>query len=186
MSWLDETDPKDAYFNVLRELKDSLKIYLGYPPHNIKENKDCRDPKYLQQLERTYGAKLPQLLDKVGLKDLGYVAPKQTIIEPTKSLIKTVKAIYEIRDLYFWNNDRRWTGQNTSYWLCSTNSIYAEKENKVIYHEFNTLIKTLSGEFKFKSFHLHNSVFFVDSGMIHKEIDSLRAEVFVMRLSGLL
>lgn len=170
----------DAYQELHRSLRDSLKRYLGYPPYNGPNNPHKRCPKYAQYLEKTHGRSLKGLLKKAGMKDFGETSPPaDRPAEPSNAIIKSLKRIYEVEELYFWIPHRY--PSNRCIWECSTNK--SNIKGEIIASDFKFLLRVLSGESKSTR---EVSVTSVDSGNKHVTLDSLREEILVMKLSGLL
>lgn len=176
VSW--EFLPDETYDKVLKNMKDDLKRYLGYPPHNVAENKCKRNPEFLKTLQIRYGRTLPELLERTGMDDLGDTAPPKTTHMPTSSMLKAIKRIYGIENLIF--------GLDYTGWKCSTKPSDIEGM-RFDYGEFERLIKVLDGQIKLKN-RLPNlgKVLFLDTGNEHLTLDSLREELLVIKLSGLL
>lgn len=176
MTWnLDGNNGNDAYVSMNKALIDELKKYLGYPPYNIKNNIHRRDPVFAKDLERQYGRTLTELLNKVGLKDFGEIAVKIEHPSPDAALKRSYKAIYQVRELNFTQPQ-----YGRPRWVCSTGDL----NGFVSPYDLLSLLKFLSGEFS--SSWSRTPVCFLESGSVHTTLDSLREEILIMRLSGLL
>ena len=176
-----ELPPEEAYDKVLKAMKDDIKRYLGYPPHNGTENQYKRNPEYLKMIQTRYGRTLPELLERTKMADLGSTAPPQIRHTPTNAMLRAMKRIYGIENLYFWQDQRTFLVE----WLCSTKQ--ADAKGTLDFNEFDRLIKVLDGQIKMKS-RLPDmyKVTFIDTGNKHAALDSLREELLIIRLSGLL
>ena len=159
-----------------RQLRDALKNYLGYPPYNGPDNKQKRSPAFAAYLERLYGRKIPELLEKAGMKDFGETGPpKEVDYGPQKSLIKSLLQIYELNGLYFW---RQHSYSDT--WHCSFK--YNELCKDTMHRDLKTFFAILSGERRASRKY---GVIFEETSNKHYELDDLRKEIFLLRLSGI-
>jgi len=172
--------PKEPYRDVLVSMKEQLKMYLGYPPHNTEDNKNKRNPVYLQLLEARYGRTLSELLEKTGMVDYGETAPPAANHLPQARMIRALKLLYGVEELYFGPSSKY---SFTHEWVCTTDKTM---QLNPISHpkELETLLKQLDGE---TSSRIHLAkVTFLNTGNEHKTLDSLREEFLVAKLSGLL
>jgi hypothetical protein len=172
---------QEAYDKVLKAMKDDIKRYLGYPPHNGTENKCKRSPEYLQSLQMRYGRTFPELLARTNMADLGDTAPPVPRTTPISSMLRAMNRIYGIENLHFWQDKKTFMVE----WFCSTKQ--SDVKGTLDFNEFDRLIKVLDGQIKMKA-RLPDmyKVMFVDTGNKHSTLDSLREELLVIKLSGLL
>jgi hypothetical protein len=162
-------------------MKNDVKCYLGYPPYNGIDNTNKRNPLYLDILKMKYGRGLPELLQKTGITDFGPTAPPAIINIPTKAMLRAIKLAYGVEHLYFWEDiESNWLVG----WNCSTKHIDSEISSDFI-NKFERLIKALDGQIKIR-FSPRYQVKFIDTGNIHYTLDSLREELLVIKLAGLL
>lgn len=160
-----------------REIESKVKEYLGYKPY-YDDNPNCRDAKYAKYLEARYGKDIQGLMDQVGLKDHGpTVRPARRAFPDQSAQMRALKKIYEIQDLYFYKRG----GYKI---FCSLRPPEDRRVGTVDYYELKRSMERLSGEKRgFRN--LDNAVMFEDTGNQHQTLDSLREEMFIVKLSGL-
>lgn len=165
---------QDSFTRLKRSLKEDLKQYLGYAPY-YSNHLRCGDDAFKRELERKHGKSLQELLDLVDMKIIGGPA-----IAPTKSpdaaMVRALKKIYEVESLWFYEG--KWDSPHS----CATRLDLSRKQLGSF--ELKRWLEYLSGEVKLKS-PRYAKVLFEDTGIEHTTLDSLRAEILIIKLSGL-
>lgn len=169
----------DPYYTILSAMKEDVKKYLGYPPHNVSSNIYKRDENFLTSIERKYGRKLPDLLRKTELEDYGETQEPKIYTVPRKSIITATKRIYGIDNLYFF--------KQYGNWQCTFDSAFKEREDNITDADamaFRAMIKFLAGEINYRGKKCMFSVLLLDNKSIYTSLDDLREEILIRKLSG--